>query len=157
MNVTTGRLVMALAAAMCLLSLGVLEVVSERAGLDRAITTTLRPGPVERDPAWDTIAPPEAPDPSLDASHLTMAVQAGGVTVLTVDEKAGRLLSMNGTGHVLESEVGDRTVVMTEDRQPGRLELLKPGDVIRIEPTAGEIRKIVLLRHAWRQLESPDQ
>jgi hypothetical protein len=157
MNVTTGRVVFALAVAVCFLGLGMLEVLSERAGMERAFTTPPRPDAVEKDPAWDTMTLPESSNPAPDASRLTMAIQAGRVIVLTVDEKRGRLLSVSGSGPVLESEVGHETVVMTEDKQAGRLALLKPGDVIRIEPAAGEIQKIVLLRHAWRQLESPEQ
>lgn len=157
MNATTGRILIALAVAVCLLGIGVLEVLSERVRVDRAFTTTLRPSVAEKAPTWDSIAPAEAPDPALDASHLTMSLQAGRVTVLTVDEKAGRLLSLNGAGSVLVSDVGSRAVVVTEDKQPGPLALLKPGDVVRIEPTAGQIRKIVLLRHAWQQMESPEQ
>jgi hypothetical protein len=118
--------------------------------------TTLRPA-VERDAVWDTIAPPEAPDPALDAAHLTMALQARRMTVLDVDEKAGRIVAVNANGRVLESEVGRRTIVVTEGRPIGRVASLQAGDVIRFEPVAGQVQKIVLLRHAGQPVESPDQ
>lgn len=149
MNATTGRVVMALAVAVCLLGIGVLEVVSERVGMERAFTTALRPAPEEREQAWDTIAPPEAPDPGLDASHLAMSVQTGRVTVLTVDQKARRLLAANSAGRLVASEVSGAAA--------SPLALLQPGDVIRIEPAVGTIQKIVLLRRAWQELESPEQ
>jgi hypothetical protein len=157
MKATTGRVVIGLAVAVCLLALGGLEVLSERVRVDGTPMTLVRPGDVERDPVWDTIAPPEAPDPALESAHLTMALQAGRRTVLDVDEKAGRLVSRDGTGHVLESELGRRAVVITDDKQLGPPALLKAGDVIRIEPAAGQVQKIVLLRHAWQQLEGPEQ
>ncbi|HEU4438235.1 MAG TPA: hypothetical protein VFT36_03250 [Methylomirabilota bacterium] len=153
---TTGRVLIGLAVAVCLLALGGLEMLTERAGVDRAIWMTQRPGVVERDPVWDTIAPPEGPDPALDGAQLTMALQAGRMTVVDVDPKAGRLVAVNGTGRVLEPEVGGRTVVVAEGKPIGQIALLQAGDVIRLEPTAGQVQRIVLLRHA-RQLESPDQ
>jgi len=156
MNVTTGRLLIALA-AVCVLALGGLEMLTERAGMDRATVSTLRPGVVERDPVWDTIAPAESSNPALDAAQMAMAVQGGRMTVLDVDEKAGRLVSVSGSGRVLESEVDRRTVVVTEGKPVGRIALLQAGDVIRFEPSTGQIQTIVLLRHAGRQLESPDQ
>jgi hypothetical protein len=156
MNVTTGRLLIALA-AVCVLALGGLEMLTERAGMDRAAVSPLRPGVVERDPVWDTIAPAESSNPALDAAQMAMAVQGGRMTVLDVDEKAGRLVSVSGNGRVLESEVDRSTVVVTEGKPVGRVALLQAGDVIRFEPSAGQVQTIVLLRHAGRQLKSPDQ
>jgi hypothetical protein len=157
MNATTGRVLIAFAAAVCLVALGGLEMLTERAGMDRAAVSALRPGVVERDPVWDTIAPAEAPNPALDTAHLTMAGQGGRMTVLDVDEKAGRLVAVSGSGRVLESEVDRRTVVVNEGKPVGRVALLQAGDVIRFEPATGQVRTIVLLRQAGRQLESPDQ
>jgi hypothetical protein len=79
------------------------------------------------------------------------------MTVLDVDEKAGRLVAVSGRGRVLESEVDRRTVVVNEGKPVGRVALLQAGDVIRFEPATGQVRTIVLLRQAGRQLESPDQ
>jgi hypothetical protein len=132
-------------------------MLTERAGMDRAAVSTLRPGVVERDPVWDTIAPAESPNPALDVAHLTMAGPGGRMTVLDVDEKAGRLVAVSGSGRVLESEVDRRTVVVNEGKAVGRVALLQAGDVIRFEPATGQVRTIVLLRQAGRQLESPDQ
>lgn len=156
MNVTTGRVLIGLTLAVCVLALAGLEMLTERVGVDQAVMTTLRPPAVERDPVWDTIAPPESPNPALDAAHLTMASQAR-MTVLNVDEKAGRLVAVNANGRVLESEVGGLTEVVAEGRLIGRVASLQAGDVIRFEPAAGQVQKIVLLRHAGQPLESPEQ
>lgn len=157
MSGTTGRVLMALAVAVCLLGIGVLEVLSERVQIDRAFTTTLRPSVTGPEPAWDALASAEGSDPTLDASHPTMPLPTGRVTVLTVDEKARRLLSMNDTGRVVVSDLSNAAVVVTEDRKSGPLALVKPGDVVRIEPPAGQIQKIVLLRHGWEAIESPER
>lgn len=157
MNGTAGRLVIGLAVAVCLLALGGLEILTERVGMDRAVVTSLQSQAAERDPAWDILAPPEFPDPALDTTHLAMALDAKRLTVVDVDEKAGRLVAVNGNGRVLESEVGHGTVVVAQGTPIGRVALLQAGDVIRFVPTTGQVEKIVLLCHAWQQLESPDQ
>jgi hypothetical protein len=46
--------------------------------------------------------------------------------------------------------------VVTEDRKTTALALLKPGDVIRVEPASGRVRRIVVLEHAWREMASPE-
>ena len=86
-----------------------------------------------------------------------MALQAGRMTVVDVDEMAGRLVAVNGNGRVLESEVGHRTVVVADGRPIGRIALLQAGDVIRFEPAAGQVQTIVLLRHGGEPVESPEQ
>ncbi len=156
MNATTGRVLMALVVAACLVGLGVLEVLSERVGVDGAFTT-LQPAAGDRQPAWDSLAPAEVPDPALDPSYLAMSLQMGRLTVMNVDQQAHRLLSVNGTGRVVISDVPEAAVVFTADRRAARLAQLQPGDVIRIEPEGGPIQKIVLLRHGWQELESPEQ
>jgi hypothetical protein len=47
--------------------------------------------------------------------------------------------------------------VVTEDSGAGSLALLKPGDVVRIEPMTGRTQRIVVLRHGWQELESPEK
>jgi hypothetical protein len=64
---------------------------------------------------------------------------------------------VNSNGRVLESELGRGTVVVTEDKHIGRVALLQAGDVVRFEPTVGEVQKIVLLRRAGRQRDNPKQ
>src|SRR4029453_2035538 len=138
MNVTTGRLLIALA-AVCVLALGGLEMLTERAGMDRAAVSPLRPGVVERDPVWDTIAPAESSNPALDAAQMAMAVQGGRMTVLDVDEKAGRLVSVSGNGRVLESG-GDRSTGGVTEGQAGGAGRPAPGrgrHPVRAECRAG--------------------
>ena len=53
--------------------------------------------------------------------------------------------------------MSNEAVVVTEDRKVADLAFLKPGDVIRIEPSNGQIQRIVLLRPAWREMTSPEQ
>ena len=81
----------------------------------------------------------------------------GRQTVLNVDPAARRVLSVTGTGQVRVSEVNRGTLVLTEETQGAGLALLKPGDVIRVEPRHGQIQRIVVLRRGWQELESPEK
>jgi len=77
--------------------------------------------------------------------------------VLEVDGKARRLVSLNAAGRVVVGEVEDTAVVVADDRKGADLTLLKPGDVIRVEPGGGPVQKIVVLRHGWDEVSSPEQ
>jgi len=52
--------------------------------------------------------------------------------------------------------VSNEAVVVTEGRRAADLAALKPGDVIRIEPSYGQIQRIIVLRPAWRKMTSPE-
>jgi len=48
--------------------------------------------------------------------------------------------------------------VLTDgDRRGPGLALLKPGDVIRVEPPHGQIQRFVVLRRVLQELESPEK
>jgi len=79
------------------------------------------------------------------------------LTVLEVDKDARRLLSVNGLGRVRVAEVSNEAVVVTEDKKAADLALLTVGDLIRVESSNGRIQRIVVLRHAWHETESPEQ
>lgn len=159
MSVTWGRVLIGLAVAMCLLGVGVLEVLSERGPSHRASPTPARPA----DERWELSL--EAGDAAVQAAEsapgasggLTGSVQQRRLTVLEVNEKARRLVSLNGAGRVLVTELGRDPFVVTEDSRAGSLALLKPGDVVRVDPVDGQARLIVVLRHGWQEAESPEK
>jgi len=149
-------------AVVCLLGVGVLEVVSERVRVDGPRRVISRPADPRTEPSWDpaglepSAADAEAPLPAT-AGGLTSAVQTGRLTVLEVDAKAHRLVSLNGTGRVLVTDAGRNTLVVTEDGKAAALDLVRPGDIVRVEPTSVSPRRIVVLRRGWQELESPER
>jgi hypothetical protein len=163
MNMTWGRVLVGGAVAMCLLGVGVLEVLSARAPIGRVLSAPPRPAEVRPEP-WlegnDAALLPGAegemsgPD---DARGLTAAVQQRRLTVLEVNERAGRLVSLNAAGRVLVTELDHNPFVVTKDSGAGSLALLKPGDVVRIDQTNGKAQRIVVLRHGWQEMESPEK
>jgi hypothetical protein len=87
----------------------------------------------------------------------TRAIQLKRLTVLGIDRSARRLLSITGSGRILRADVSNGAVVVMEDRKTTDLALVKPGDVITVEPSGGPIRRIVVLRQAWQDMASPEQ
>lgn len=163
MSVTWGRILVGIAVAMCLLGVGALEVLSER-GQSRVLPEPSRIGEARPEP-WGEFG---RVDPTLtaDADVSTPAASQGGVTgalhqrrltILEVNEQAGRLVSLTGAGQVLVTDLSRDPFVVTEDSGAGSLALLKPGDVVRIEPMSGRTQRIVVLRHGWQELESPEK
>jgi hypothetical protein len=158
MSTTTVRVLIAIVVTACLLGIGALEVLSERVRVEPASTTAQRApeGGPDSSPAYlADFDVREEPGPS--PAQLSGAVQMGRQTVLNVDSATRRVLSVTGTGQVRVSEVNRGTLVLTEERQDAGLALLKPGDVIRVEPRHGQIQRIVVLRRGWQELESPEK
>jgi hypothetical protein len=158
MSTTTVRVLIASVVTAGFLGIGALEVLSERVRVDPAATTAQRApeGGPDSSPAY--LADFEArEEPGPSPAELSGAVQTGRQTVLNVDPAARRFLSVTGTGQVRVSEVNRGTLVLTEETQGAGLALLKPGDVIRVEPPHGQIQRIVVLRRGWQEMESPEK
>ena len=51
---------------------------------------------------------------------------------------------------------GAAALVVTADGRRGGLGLLHAGDVVKVENKNGRAYKIVVLRSAWAELESPE-
>ena len=162
MSVTWGRILVGIAVAMCLLGVGVLEVLSER-GQSRVLPEPSRIGEVRPEPwgEFGRVAPTLTADADVStpaaSQGVTGAVQQRRLTILEVNEQAGRLVSVTGAGRVLVTDLSRDPFVVTEDSGAGSLALLKPGDVVRIEPMSGRTQRIVVLRHGWQELESPEK
>jgi len=139
-----GRILVGIVAAVCLLSLAALEIVSERVRVEPV--TAASPAYLADSEVWEVLGPSPV--------QLSRAVGIQRQTVLNVDPAARRFLSMTGTGQVLESEVSTTTVVVTENERAAGLAVLRPGDVIRVEAPHGPIQRIVVLRNGWHEDES---
>jgi len=168
MGTTWGRVLVGIAVVACLLGLGALEVLSQRVRVDTPATTAVRAEGIHPEPSGDALALHHDTllgldaDPAMDwkapASDIVrIRTGAGRLVVLEIDEKDRRLSSMTARGRVFTTEVSSEAVVVTEGRRAANLALLKPGDVIRIEPADGQIQRIVVLRSAWRKVTSPDR
>lgn len=133
MGVTWGRVLVGIGVLACFLGIGALEVLSQRVRVDPAATTAVRSEGVRPEPSGDSLALHHDDLLSLEADPADSEAPTPGVA--RIRPGAGRLIVL---------EVAD-------------LAFLKPGDVIRIEPSNGQIQRIVLLRPAWREMTSPEQ
>jgi hypothetical protein len=159
MNMTWSQVLAVGVVAVVGLGVGVLEVFSGRVPID-----PLPPSPVPSAAAgqlpWDLLGPIQFGDldgrVTDDARGLTGAVKTGRLTVLGVDRQARRLMVVNAAGQVRGVTVGRETVVVRDDKKEADLGLVAVADLIRIEPADGRIEKIIVLRHGWHELASPE-
>ncbi len=169
MRMTLSRVLIGVGVLVFVLGIGTLEVLSQRVRVDPAATAHRAAGGAP-EPSWDSLAPrddllsldadratdSEAPTLEVDGARKG-AAQVGRLTVLEVNQKDRRLLSLNARGRVLAAEVSNEAVVITEDRKAADLGLVKPGDIVRVEASQGQIHKIVVLRAAWQEITSQER
>jgi hypothetical protein len=119
-----GRILLAVAVAACLLGVGVLEVLSERAPREQVLPTFPKVGDLRSDdsqPWWESgeAVSGQALEATLAAPEgaLTRGPESRPPTALDVDES------------------------------------LRSGDVVRTDPANGHDHPVVVLHHAWQQGE----
>lgn len=170
MRMTLSRVLIGVGVLVFVLGIGTLEVLSQRVRVDPAATAPHRAAGGAPEPSWDSLAPrddllsldadratdSEAPTLEVDGARKG-AAQVGRLTVLEVNQKDRRLLSLNARGQVLAAEVSNEAMVITEDRKAADLGLVKPGDIVRVEASQGQIHKIVVLRAAWQEITSQER
>jgi hypothetical protein len=91
------------------------------------------------------------------AQDMTGAIQTGRMTVVEVNREARRIVCQNSRGRVSQLKVSNEAKVVTDEKTTTDLALMNTGDVIKAELRAGQIQKIVVLRHAWHETTSPEQ
>jgi hypothetical protein len=87
---------------------------------------------------------------------LTSAIQTGRMTVVEIDRGTRRIVCMNSFGRIYEHKVTTEAKVVADDRTTTDLKGLSAGDVIKADIRAGQIRRIVVLRHAWHDTTSQE-
>lgn len=153
MSMTTVRVLVVSVVVAGLLGLGALEVVSERLP-SPAVLGAVPAGEPDSPPAH--VADLEfREEPSPSPTQMSAAVQMG--RNLSVDPAARQFRSLTGTAHVRVLDVSKGTLVVTEEAQAAGLAVLRPGDVIRVEAPPGQIKRIVVLRRGWQELENPEK
>ena len=50
----------------------------------------------------------------------------------------------------------ERTVVLTEDGHEAPLDVLNPGDIVRIDESPRGVARVVVLRRVWEAIASPE-
>ena len=89
------------------------------------------------------------------AQSLTDLIQKSRLTVVEVDKKAGRL-RVRDDSEMCTDLICQGSLVVTEEESRADLDLINPGDIIKVESKAGRPEKIVVVRRAWNEFGSPE-
>lgn len=87
---------------------------------------------------------------------LTEWLQQSRLMVVAVDKDRGHVVVRDHADVCTELSCHDRTVVVSDEKMDATLAALNPGDIIKVESAAGRADKIVVLRHVWEELASPE-
>ena len=90
------------------------------------------------------------------SQSLTEWLQQSRLTVVAVDKENGRLRVKRSDDQCSDLSCQKGTLVVTEDETRADLDLLNPGDIIKVEPAGGRPEKIVVVRRVWEELASPE-
>lgn len=91
------------------------------------------------------------------ARGLTDQVLESRMTVVSVDPQHGRLVLKGSDDACTDLACSGATLVATEEAERPDLALLLPGDLVKVHAGKdGRPEKIVVLRHAWQETESPE-
>ncbi len=91
------------------------------------------------------------------ARSLTDQVLETRMSVVSVDTSTGKVIVRGSDDTCRDLSCSGATVVATEETEKPDLGLLLPGDVIKVQAGRdGSPEKIVVLRRAWQETESPE-
>lgn len=89
------------------------------------------------------------------AQSLTEWLQQSRLTVVAVDAAKGRM-RVRGEGDACSDMSCSEHTLVVSDQGVASLAALNPGDIIKIDSVAGRPEKIVVLRHVWEEIASPE-
>jgi len=89
------------------------------------------------------------------AQSLTDFLQTNRLTVVGINKEAGRV-RVRDAADMCTDLTCQGTVVVTDAEQKADLDLLNPGDIIKVETQDGRAQRIVVLRRAWDEIASPE-
>ncbi len=87
---------------------------------------------------------------------LTEWLQRSRLTVVAVEKATGRVRVKGDGDACSDLSCGEYTLVVADEGPTGGLEVLNPGDIIKVEREAGRPERIVVVRRVWEELTSPE-
>lgn len=90
------------------------------------------------------------------AQSLTDWLQHSRVVVVGVDPATRRVRVKREAQACTDLSCTERTLVVTDEGSAPNLAALNPGDIVRIEESAGRPDRIVVVRRVWEELTSPE-
>ena len=91
------------------------------------------------------------------ARSLTDQVLETRMSVVSVDTSTGKVVVKGSDDRCSDLSCSGATLVACEETERPDLSLLLPGDLVKVETGRdGHAEKIVVLRRAWQETESPE-
>jgi hypothetical protein len=90
------------------------------------------------------------------AQSLTEWLQHSRVVVVGVDPASKQVRIKSETEACTDLSCSERTLVVTDEGAAANLGALNPGDIVRIEESAGRPERIVVVRRVWEELTTPE-
>lgn len=87
---------------------------------------------------------------------FTEWLQQNRFRVVEVDPATGRLRLQEHGGACRDLSCRTETVVVGDDGSPSELHALNPGDIVKLDSSAGRPERIVVVRRVWEELTSPE-
>jgi hypothetical protein len=87
---------------------------------------------------------------------LTDWLQRSRLTVVEVNRAEGRVRVRGAEDACTELACREQILVVSDEGEARDLSALNPGDIIKVEPTAGHPERIIVLRRAWEEWASPE-
>jgi len=87
---------------------------------------------------------------------LSELIQQSRMVVVEVDKSRGRLRVRGVADACTDLSCSEQALVVTDGEAEADLDLLNPGDIVKIEPGAGSVERIVVVRRAWEEIASPE-
>jgi hypothetical protein len=90
------------------------------------------------------------------AQGLTDWLQQNRFLVVEVDKGQGRVRVRGAEDRCSELSCQERTLVVTDEGATTDLDTLNPGDIIKVDSSAGRADRLIVVRRAWEEWASPE-
>ena len=90
------------------------------------------------------------------AQTLSELIQQSRLTVVEIDKARSRLRVRGAGDACTVLSCSAQALVVTDEEAKADLDLLNPGDIVKIEPAVGAAEKIVVVRRVWEEIASPE-
>ncbi|MBI2162084.1 MAG: hypothetical protein HYU25_17195 [Candidatus Rokubacteria bacterium] len=90
------------------------------------------------------------------AQTLSELVQQSRLIVVEVDKSRSRVRVRGTADACTDLACSERALVVSDEGAEADLDLLNPGDIVKIEPAVGPVEKIIVVRRVWEEIASPE-
>ena len=87
---------------------------------------------------------------------LSELIQESRLMIVEVDKSRGRVRVRGAADACTDLSCSEQALVVTDEGTKADLDLLNPGDIVKIEPATGPAEKIVVVRRVWEEIASPE-